>query len=150
MTERKRNLADRLRAVRRLAGFVETAEVRLVGRSILSLLTRQRVLVLTTAGRRTGKRRRTTVAYREVDGGLVVVGGAAGQTRPPDWVANLRSDPAVEVTVDRETTPMIARVLDGDERAAMWLRLLDDWPFIARYEAQAGYEIVVVVLVPSG
>src|SRR5690606_16106134 len=74
------NLADLIRPVRRLAGRVESAEVRWFGHSILSILFRQRVLVLETMGRKTGARRRTVVAYREAGGQVVVVGGAGGQS----------------------------------------------------------------------
>jgi deazaflavin-dependent oxidoreductase (nitroreductase family) len=135
-----------MRPLRRLAGYVETAEVRLLGWSILSVLFRQRVLVLETRGRRSGKRRRTTVAYREVDGQLLVVGGAGGQTRPPDWVANLRADPRVAVTRRRRSVDMTAEVLEGSARQATWNRLAPDWPMIERYQARAGYPIPVVRL----
>jgi deazaflavin-dependent oxidoreductase (nitroreductase family) len=131
-----------------LVGRVETAEVRWFGRSIVSVVARQQVLVLTTTGRRSGKVRRTTVAYTEVGGQIVVVGGAAGQTRPPDWVANLAADPLVEVTIRRATAPMRAMVLVGDARRRVWDAVLPRWPFIANYEARAGYEIAVVVLEP--
>lgn len=147
---RRRNVADLIRPVRRLAGNVESAEVRWFGRSILSTLFRQRVLVIETIGRRSGKRRRTTVAYRELDGQLVVVGGAGGQSRPPDWVANLRATPNVGVTRQRRSLRMHARILDGEERRSAWDTLLPDWPMIAKYQDRAGYPIPVVLLQPTG
>lgn len=142
----RRNIADRLRPLRRFAGYVESAEVRLFGRSVLSVVFRQRVLVLETTGRKSGKRRRTTIAYREVDGDVVVVGGAGGQTRPPDWVANLRANANVVVTRRRRSTPMIARVIEGGERQATWDRLEPDWPMMAKYQERAGYAIPVITL----
>lgn len=135
-----------MRPLRRFAGYVESAEGRLFGRTILSTLYRQEVLVLETTGRRTGKRRRTTLACREVEGDTVIVGGAGGQTRPPDWVANLRSNPHVIVTRGRRTVPMVARVLDGDERQATWDLLLPSWPIITKYQQRAGYPIPVIKL----
>jgi deazaflavin-dependent oxidoreductase (nitroreductase family) len=141
-----RNLADRVRPLRRVAGRVEAAEVRWFGRSVLSVVFRQRVLVLETTGRRSGKRRRTTVAYRERGSALVVVGGAGGQTRPPDWVANLRAHPGVTVIRRRRTTHMTARVLEGEERQLVWDQLCPAWPMIARYQDRAGRPIAVVEL----
>jgi deazaflavin-dependent oxidoreductase (nitroreductase family) len=140
------NLADRLRPLRRLAQPFEAAETRWFGRSVLSVLFRQPVLVLETRGRRSGRARRTTLAYREVDGVLVVVGGAGGQRRTPDWVANLRADPAVQVTRRWRTAPMVAEELLGDARQAMWDRLLPQLPMIATYERRAGHPIPVVTL----
>jgi deazaflavin-dependent oxidoreductase (nitroreductase family) len=141
-----RNLADRLRPLRRLARPIESAEARWFGRSLLSVLFRTPVLVVETTGRRTGRRRRTTVAWCRVDGVLVVVGGAGGQTQVPDWVANLRADPQVVVTLRRRSSPMRAQELVGEERAAIWPRLVAVWPRIEDYERRAGHQIPVIAL----
>lgn len=142
------NLADRLRPLRRWAGRVEAAEVARFGRSGLSVLFRRRVLVLHTTGRRSGRERRTPLAYQEVDGAYVVVGGAGGQTAVPDWVLNVRADPAVRLTVDRRSCDAVATELHGAERQAMWDRLLPEMPLIAKYERRAGRPIPVLVLRP--
>jgi deazaflavin-dependent oxidoreductase (nitroreductase family) len=143
-----RNLADRMRPLRRLAGHVEATEVRLLGRSLLSVLFRQQVLALETTGRRSGKRRRTTVAYREQGSELVVVGGAGGQTCQPDWVVNLRADPDVTVSRRRRTADMTAHVLEGEERQRVWDELSPGWPMIAKYQERAGHPIPVITLTP--
>src|SRR5688572_18583150 len=97
-----RNLADRLRPLRRLVGPIEAAQVRRFGRSGLSVVFRTPVLALDTTGRRTGATRTTPLAYhRAEDGTLLVVGGAGGQTTTADWVRNLRAHPDATVTVDR-------------------------------------------------
>ena len=143
----RRNIGDRLRPLRRLAGPVEAAEVRWFGRSILSTLYRTPVLVLETTGRRTGRRRRTTLAYhRDGDGSLLVVGGAGGQSRTPDWVANLRADPRCTVIVDRSERPVTATELTGDDRATVWSDLRSVFPRIDQYERQAGHPVPVIRL----
>jgi deazaflavin-dependent oxidoreductase (nitroreductase family) len=147
--ERRQSAVDRLRFVRRLMRGVEAAQVKRFGRSVLSLMFRTPVLVLATTGRRSGRRRETTLAYlREDDDRLLVVGGAGGQTRVPDWVANLRADPAVTVTVDRQRRPMRATELEGAERAIAWRRAVTEWPRIAKYESRAGRPVPVVRLAP--
>lgn len=144
---RGRNAMDRLRFARRLTRGIEAAQVRWLGASALSLLFRTRVLVLTTTGRRSGRSRETTLAYLELgDGDLLVVGGAGGQSRTPDWVANLRADPAVQVTVGRTRRPMTACELHGDARAAAWNLAVDEWPRIVVYESRAGRAVPVVRL----
>lgn len=125
------------------AGWYPDAEVRLLGWSVLSVLFRQRVLVLETIGRKSGRRRRTTVAYRDLAGEIVVVGGAGGQSRPPDWVANLAAHPAVGVTRQRRAYMASARLLAGAERASAWERLASEWPIISKYQERAGYPIPV-------
>jgi deazaflavin-dependent oxidoreductase (nitroreductase family) len=145
----KPNVMDRLRVVRRAARGIEAAQVKRFGASVLSLIFRTSVLVLATTGRRTGRERETTLAYlRLEDDHLLVVGGAGGQSRVPDWVANLRQDPVVTVTVDRRRRLMQATELEGQEREIAWERALDEWPQIARYESRAGRPVPVVRLTP--
>lgn len=144
---RRRNLVDLLRPARKLISRIESAQVRGFGGSMISLLFRTPVLVLTTTGRRSGKVRDTPLAYLRLESGdLLVVGGAAGQTRLPDWVANVRANPAVTVTVDRAPVDMHAVELEGRERQAAWERAVDRWPRIAAYEAKAGRPVPVVRL----
>lgn len=90
-TERRprRNLYDRLRPLRRLVRPIEAAQVRRLGKSLLSIAFRTPVLVLHSTGRLSGIVRSTTLAFHRLDDeSLVLVGGADGQARTPDWVAN--------------------------------------------------------------
>lgn len=138
---------DRLRPLRRVAGPVEAVQVRRFGRSLLSIMFRTRVLVLHTTGRRSGIERTTTLAVHEdADGSLLVVGGAGGQSRVPDWVRNLRATPNATVTFDRERVEVHAEELTGTERAAVWIELAKRWPQIDTYERRAGREVPVIRL----
>jgi deazaflavin-dependent oxidoreductase (nitroreductase family) len=139
-----RNPQDRLRPLRRLAAPIEAAEIRRFGRSVLSTLYRTPVLVLETTGRRTGRIRSTPLAYhRDVDGSLLVVGGAGGQARTPDWVHNLRAAPHGAITVGRVRREVTATELTGHEREAAWPELRRVFPRIDQYERQAGHPIPV-------
>lgn len=135
---------DRLRPVRRALRGTEAAQVRWFGRSLLSSLFRTTALVLETVGRKSGRRRQTALAYHRLhDGGLVIVGGAAGQRRVPDWVANLRANPDVQVVVDRVRRPVTAVELGGDERSTVLNEVREVWPQIVAYEQRAGRPVPV-------
>lgn len=121
--------------------------MRVFGRSVLSVLFRTPVLLLHTTGRRLGRQRTTPLAFhRLADGSFLVVGGSGGQTRIPDWVVNLRADPAAEITVKRRRFAVSARELTGDERAARWAELVAVWPQIDAYERRAGRDVPVFAL----
>lgn len=146
---RDRNVWDWLRPVRRAIRRAEVAQVRRFGTSILATTFRTPVLVLETTGRRSGEPRATVLAHHRIgDGAILVAGGAGGQARIPDWVANVRADPAVTVTVDRVTVEMTARELDGDERRERWATAVRVWPQVETYERRAGRPIPLVVLEP--
>lgn len=135
---------DLLRPVRRLVRGVEAAQVKRFGGSVLSVLFRTPVLVLVTEGRKSGQQRETTLAYERLDDGdLVIVGGAGGQKRVPDWVANARAHPRVGVVVDGVTRAMSATELFGSEREQVWQRVRQVWPRIATYEERAGHPVPV-------
>ena len=138
---------DRLRPLRLAVRGVEVAQVRWFGGSLLSTVFRTRVLVLETVGRRSGRQRTTALAYHPMsDNALVIVGGAGGQRRLPDWAANVRANPSVQVVVDRKRQPMRAiEVSDGD-RNAIWSEVREVWPQIDVYERRAGRPIPVFLL----
>jgi F420H(2)-dependent quinone reductase len=140
----QKNWMDRLRPLRRILRGIEAAQVRWFGRSVLSTAFRTSVLVLETVGRRTGRSRETALAYHRLpDGDLVVVGGAGGQRRVPDWVTNMRGNSAVQVTVNRERRHMTAVELSGDERRVVWEEVRAVWPQIETYERRAGRPVPV-------
>jgi deazaflavin-dependent oxidoreductase (nitroreductase family) len=147
-----RHAAGRLRrALERVVRVVEVAQVRWLGASAISLVARTPVLVLHTTGRRTGAERASALAFHEEgDGSFLVVGGAGGQARTPDWVANLRAAPgdAASVTVHRTRVAVRVEELAGDERRVAWVRLAAVWPRIERYERRAGRAVPVFRLVP--
>lgn len=135
---------DRLRGARRVATPVEVAFVERFGRSPLSVVFRTPVLVLHSVGRRSGQERSTAIAYdRDTDGSLLIAGGAGGQTRFPDWVANLRATPRAAVTVDQRRTDVEAVELTGRARAEVWPRLVARWPRVETYERRAGRAVPV-------
>lgn len=85
-------------------------------------------LLLTTTGRKTGKRRSTAVLYLEDQGRMVVVGSNFGQPQHPGWSANLMSKPDAEVVVHGEHKRVSARLATEEEKSALWPRLLEIYP----------------------
>jgi len=135
---------DRLRPIRRMLRGIEAAQVRRFGRSLLSTIFRTNALVLESVGRRSGRPRQTALAcHRLRDGDLVIVGGAGGQRRTPDWVANIRANPNVHVVVERTRRSMTAVEVVGDERKALWEEVRRVWPQIETYEERAGRPVPV-------
>lgn len=111
-------------------------------------MTRRSILLLETTRRRTGRHRRTPVAYYErPDGDLVVGGGTAGMTRV-DWVANLRANPQASVWLRRRRIPVIAREPTGDEYRRIRDEAFQRWPNAPKYERWSGRAIPYFRLSP--
>ena len=144
------NWVDRTRPLWRVGNRLEAFQLRRLGLSPMALLNRGRVLVIETTGRRTGRRRFTPVGYwRDGEGAFIVGGGAAGQTRLPDWVANLRANADAAVWVRREQIRVLAHELIDDERDRAQEQAAKIWPGVSRYEKKSGRVIPYFRLVPS-
>ncbi len=104
---------------------------------------------LHTIGRVSGQRRSVMLTCPvRADGQLVIVASKGGEPEHPAWFLNLRDNPEVEVTQRDTTQPMTARVLAGDERAALWAEVIAAQPRYAAYQRKTEREIPLVVLEP--
>lgn len=109
-----------------------------------------KVLVITSPGRRSNRPRSTCVRYLEYDGGYLVWGTASGAPRDPDWFRNLRACETADVQVGADHRPVRRRELTGEERDRAWRDVvLSRVPRVARYERKAGRKIPVAVLIPN-
>src|SRR5437660_754709 len=107
---------------------------------------RDRILLLTTTGARTGQRRTTPMMFHRDDGRLLVIASNVGAPRHPDWYANLAAHPRVTVEVGEHTYDADARTITGAERDRVWALLKESYPFFAEHEAKTTRTIPVVAL----
>lgn len=115
-------------------------------------LTRGRVLlsaqmlpgvVLTSTGARSGLARRTPLACMPEEDGRtwILVGSNFGRAGHPAWTHNLLAHPRAEVSWKGRDIPVEARLLGGEERAAVWRTALAFWPPYATYQNRVEREI---------
>lgn len=105
------------------------------------------VLLLTTTGRRSGKRHVTPLLFhREVDGSLVVIAANGAADWNPDWFHNLVADPRVDVEVDGVNASARAKVLESGDREAAWPTAVRAFPGLEAAQRQARRAIPLVRL----
>jgi deazaflavin-dependent oxidoreductase (nitroreductase family) len=109
-----------------------------------SLVSGMPVVMLTTTGAKSGKRRSVPVVGFPTEDGLVVIASNYGQERHPAWYHNLRKDPTGEVTVRGETLRFRAREAEGEERARIWAEGLEIYPGWSQYEKRASHRRIAV------
>ncbi|MGK8521165.1 nitroreductase family deazaflavin-dependent oxidoreductase [Nocardia asteroides] len=107
---------------------------------------RDRLILLTTIGRRTGVPYTTPMMFHREGDRLLVVGSNIGAPRHPDWYLNLRKNPHVTVEVGDETYPALATSLTGNDRDRTWGMLKHTYPFFAEHEMKTSRVIPVVAL----
>ncbi len=111
---------------------------------------RERILLLTTTGRRTGRPGTTPMMFHRDGDRVLVIASGAGAPRHPEWYLNLVADPEVTVEVGDESgapRAAVARSLEGDERTAVWELLKATYPFFAEHEVAAAPRVIPVVAV---
>ncbi|MCC7352647.1 MAG: nitroreductase family deazaflavin-dependent oxidoreductase [Anaerolineae bacterium] len=106
------------------------------------------LLLLTTTGRKTGKRRTTPLGYFEHEGGYVVIASNAGLETHPAWFHNLRSNPRATVQINEKQLAVDAKTATADKRDLLWARLLELSPSYGYYAKRIKREIPVVTLTP--
>jgi deazaflavin-dependent oxidoreductase (nitroreductase family) len=98
---------------------------------------RERLVLLTTTGRRTGEPRSTPMMVHRDGARLLVVASNVGAPRHPDWYLNLVADSRVTVEVDRREFAAEALPLLGADYVRTWGELEKHYPFLADHRAKA-------------
>jgi deazaflavin-dependent oxidoreductase (nitroreductase family) len=103
-------------------------------------------LLLTTIGRRSGKKQTSPLFYSTAGEAYIIAGSKGGAETQPDWYLNLRVTPVVEVQVGGEQFTARARVATGKEREQLWEQIVQLYPPYREYQKKTKREIPVVVL----
>jgi deazaflavin-dependent oxidoreductase (nitroreductase family) len=106
------------------------------------------VLLLTTTGRRTGKKRITPLGYIEQDGYYVVTATNAGFETHPAWFHNLKSHPQVALQIGDKQLTAVAELANPTLRKQLWAKLVERAPGYGAYEKRTTREIPIVLLRP--
>lgn len=107
---------------------------------------RDRLVLLTTVGRKTGQRRTTPMMFHRDGDRLLVIASNVGAPEHPQWYRNLLENPRVTVEVGNQTYDAVAAPTESEERARLWAMLKQTYPFFADHEASTDRAIPVVAL----
>jgi F420H(2)-dependent quinone reductase len=132
----------------RLVGKANAPIYRLTGGRVGGKLGRAPILLLTTNGRKSGQQRTAPVLYLADEDRFVVINTNAGNDKTPAWSFNLRANPEAEVEIGRRRVPVRARLAEGEERADLWRRHMQQYEGWDFYESQLDREVGVFVLEP--
>ena len=110
---------------------------------------RSPVLLLTVAGRKSGRPHTTPVSYFEHEGSYLVVGSGGGMKADPQWMRNVRAATTAHVQVKARHHDVAVRMAEGEERDRLWRDVVvARTPSFGAYEKKSGRVIPVAVLTP--
>ena len=104
------------------------------------------VLLLTTTGRRSGRRRTVPLLYLEDRGTVLLIASNNGGPTNPGWYHNLVANPTVEVETRAGRRSMRAEPLVGAERRHRFDAITAVADRYAEYQSRTDRELPVVAL----
>jgi deazaflavin-dependent oxidoreductase (nitroreductase family) len=105
------------------------------------------LVLITTTGAKSGKRRTTPIVHTNDEAGnVVIIASKGGAPTSPDWFHNLVANPDVTVELPAEKYEARARVAEGPERDRLYRAQAALMPNFAEYEKATTRRIPVVVL----
>ncbi len=132
-----------------MVGKLNAPVYRLTGGRVGGKVGNGPVLLLTTTGRKSGQQRTAPVVYLADGDRFVVINTNAGNAKVPAWSLNLRANPDAEVEVGRRRTKVRAKLAEGEERADLWRRHMEQYSGWDYYESKLDREIGVFILEPA-
>lgn len=107
------------------------------------------VVIVTNTGNRTGAVRETPLMRVKDGNRYILIGSRGGALEHPDWVHNLRAQPAVQIRDRAEVTSMQVReVEDEPERSHLWALAVAAFPPYAEYQTRTERLIPVFLAAP--
>lgn len=106
----------------------------------------RRVVLVTTTGAKSGKRRYVPLMRVEKDGRYAMVASKGGAPEHPLWYFNVKANPAVTLQDGEKVVDVTARELEGAEREQWWRLAVEAYPPYAEYQTKTARQIPVFVL----
>ncbi len=104
------------------------------------------VVLFTTTGVKSGKKRYVPLMRVTEDGRYAMVASNGGDTKHPSWYHNVKANPTVIVQDGDEVATMTAREVDGAEREHWWALAVEAFPPYAEYQTKTDRLIPVFVV----
>ncbi len=106
------------------------------------------VLLLTTTGRKSGKKRTVPLIYIMDGPAYVITASAGGADKHPGWFFNVRSNAQATIQVKEKRLNVVGEVAGPEKKPELWARLVEAMPFYANYQKRTRREIPMVILHP--
>ena len=107
---------------------------------------KDRTILLTTTGAKSGLARVTPLLYTTDGDRVIIIASKGGSPTHPDWYHNLVANPEVTVELGRERFKARAIVAEGAERRRLFGQMAAQFSFFAEYEKNTPRLIPLIIL----
>lgn len=106
------------------------------------------VLLLTTLGRKSGRKHTNPVLYARDGNRIAIVASNGGRDKDPSWWKNLRQTPEAQIRIKRDEFRVRAERASDEQKIRLWPILTKMYPGYDDYQRKTKREIPVVLLTP--
>ncbi|MGB3698264.1 MAG: nitroreductase family deazaflavin-dependent oxidoreductase [Gordonia sp. (in: high G+C Gram-positive bacteria)] len=124
----------------------QTEKILAAGTTDAASIDGMKVVLFTTVGAKSGKKRYTPLMRVEENGKYLMVASKGGAPDNPSWYYNVKANPQVTVQDGATVTTMTAREISGEERAHWWELAVAAFPPYGEYQTKTDRLIPVFVL----
>ena len=103
------------------------------------------IILVHHVGAKSGTHRMTPLIGLADGGRWVIVASKGGTDKNPAWFYNLKANPETEIEVGRDKVAVNARIVDENERAELWPKLVAIYPPYEDYQEFAGPRRIPVI-----
>lgn len=109
------------------------------------------ILLLTTTGRKSGKRRSVPLAAIPDGGNYILVASFGGSPVHPSWLINIRHNPMVDIRVGSVVKQAKASIIETTDAVYgdMWTKAVAAHNGFDDYKSATSRKIPIVVVTPS-
>jgi len=128
---------------------LHTALYRLSNGKIGGNMGDNKILLLNSIGRKSGKERVSPLAYIEDNGRYILTASNGGGPNHPGWYYNLLNTPNVTIEVMGKTINAMAKMAEGAERNRLWEKLTANFDQFRQYQEKTDRTIQMFILTPE-
>ena len=136
-------------ATARRLSTLHTLAYRLTGGRVGRRLVNNDMLLVTTTGRRSGRKHTIPLLYLRDGDAVIVIASWGGRDYPPDWYLNVVADPEVSVQMNGAGWDAVAEELDEPERSTWWQHAVTAYDGYAEYQSRTMRVIPILRLSPQ-
>ena len=133
-------------ATARRLSSLHTLAYRLTRGRVGRRLVNNDMLLVTTTGRRSGRKHTIPLLYLRDGDAVIVIASWGGRDYPPDWYLNMVADPEVSVQMNGAGWDAVAQELDEPERSTWWRHAVSAYDGYAEYQSRTKRVIPILRL----
>jgi len=122
---------------------------KLTGGSLGGRMGPNRILLLTTTGRKSGQKHTIPLGFIQDGEDFVVTASNGGGPQNPGWYFNLKANPQAQIQVGNRQLNVTAVQADPEQKKSLWAQLISVSPQYDGYRTRTSRDIPMMILHPN-